>query len=210
MSLFRGRGNDALTAFANEQIKAVASSVARPGGTSGGGTSGPDDPTWTPLGAMAVGVFTAVRAACTHGDLSTVSNQIGPDLLKSLIRQQDTMAAGGKRRVTRIDQVTAEGFNGNVPGPDDRMMVVKYRVSGGIGELRLGDDLDAQLAVLPTQSWVEIWRLARPEDAPAVVLAATCPNCGAPGNGLATCRYCGTNLTATATDWAVQTIEWLA
>jgi hypothetical protein len=209
VSLFRGRANDSLTAFANEQIKAASTAAGGAPGT-GSGPAGADNPAWAPLATVAVDLFTAVRTACTQGDLTSVSGRIGADLLKSLIHQQETMAAGGKRRVTRIDQVAAEAFNGQVPGPDDRMMIVKYRVSGGLGEATLGDDLQAQLAVLPGRSWIEIWRLARPEDAPALALVATCPNCGAPGNGLAACRYCSTSLTATATDYAVQTIEWLA
>jgi hypothetical protein len=209
MSLFRGRGDDALTAFANEQIQALASAV--PGSAGPAGPAGVDgDAAWTSVAAMAVDLFTAVRRASTLGDLGAVTDRIAPDLRKALIHQQETLAAAGNRRITRIDQVTAGAFNGQIPGAADRMMVVRYAVSGGLGVAPLGEDLDAQLAVLPARNWVEIWRLARPADAPAVESAVTCGNCGAPSNGLATCRYCGTSLLTPATDFAVQAIEWLA
>jgi hypothetical protein len=209
VNLFRGRGNDALTAFANEQIQALAGTAGGSARASGP-ASGVDDAASTSLAAMAVELFTAVRRACTLGDLTPVADRIAPDLRKALIHQQETLAAAGNRRITRIDQVSAGAFNGQIPGPEDRMMVVRYKVSGGLGEAKLGDDLDAQLGVLPARTWVEIWRLARPADAPAVEPATTCPNCGAPSNGLAACRYCGTSLLATATDFAVESIEWLA
>jgi hypothetical protein len=218
VGLFGRRSDDALTAFANEQIKAAVASTptagptgsARPTDATGAPSTGPTAAGWAPLAATAVELYTAVRLASTRGDLSAVAGRIGPELQKSLVHQQETMAATGKRRITRIDEVTAEPFNGQPPGPDDRILVVRYRVQGGIGEAELGDDLEAQLQVLPTRGWLEIWRLARPEDAPPLASAATCSNCGAPSNGLAVCRYCGTSLVAPATDYAVQTIEWLA
>jgi hypothetical protein len=214
VSLFggRGRGGDALTAFANEQIKAMADSTKGSATSAGGagGAGGAGDAGWTSLAAVAVQLFTAVRRASTLGDLVPVQDRIAPDLRAALIRQQETMAAGGRRRVTRIDQVSAEAFNGQVPGPADRVMVVRYKVAGGLGEAVLGDDLDAQLAVLPSRTWVEIWRLSRPPDAPALEPVGTCPSCGAPSNGLATCHYCGTSLLTTPSDFAVASIEWLA
>jgi hypothetical protein len=215
VSLFGGRGGDSLTAFANEQIKAMADtakgSATSAGGARGaGGAGGAGDAGWTSLAAVAVQLFTAVRRASTLGDLVPVQDRIAPDLRAALIRQQETMAAGGRRRVTRIDQVSAEAFNGQVPGPADRVMVVRYKVAGGLGEGVLGDDLDAQLAVLPSRTWVEIWRLSRPPDAPALEPVGTCPSCGAPSNGLVTCHYCGTSLLTTPSDFAVASIEWLA
>ena len=74
----------------------------------------------------------------------------------------------------------------------------------------VANDLDAQLAVLPSRTWFEIWRLDRPAGAPPVEPAATCTNCGAPGNGLTSCRYCGTQLCQVPSDFAVGSIEWLA
>ena len=218
MTLFRRRGNDALAAFASEQIQAVAGTAQLAGtagtagtaGASASGSAAADDAAWTSSAAVAVQLFTAVRRACTLGDLTAVADRVAPDLRKALIHQQETMAAAGRRRVTRIDQVSAEAFNGQVPSPGDRTMIVRYQVCGGLGEAVLGDDLDGQLVVLPSRTWVEIWRLARPEDAPAVEPVGTCPSCGAPSNGLATCHYCGTSLLTTPSDFAVQSIEWLA
>jgi hypothetical protein len=204
VSLFRRDGNQALVAFANEQIKAATEA------RSGVGASAADLVGWAPLGAMAEQLFTAVRRACTLGQLDATTTEVAPVLRVALIHQQETMAASGKRRVTRIDSVTSEPFGGQVFTAADRTVVVRFKVAGGLGEATLGDDLDAQLAVLPTRTWFEIWRLARPADASPVEPAATCSNCGAPSNGLTTCAYCGTSLVKPATDYAVNTIEWLA
>lgn len=213
MNLFGRRGDDALTAFATEQIKAAGGSgaPATAGSASGGSASGASAGTeWAPIATMAEDLFTAVRRACTLGDLDPVAARIATALRTSLNRQQETMAVAGKRRVTRIDQVTAGPFGGQPASAEDRTIIVRYAVSGGLGEVTLGDDLDAALEVLPARTWFEIWRLSRPADAAPVEPAATCRNCGAPGNGLSTCKYCGTSLAQLPTDFAVESIEWLA
>ena len=207
MSLFNRRDQNALTAFAAEQIKAASAGVG-----AGRPPAAPssDDPAWVMVSAMAEKLFTDVRRACTVGDLGSVSGRIATDLVEALGHQQDTMAAQGRRRITRIDRVTAGPFGGQVPSAEDRAMVIRYAVTGGLGETPLGDDLDAQLAVLSSRTWFEIWRLDRPAGAPPVEPAATCTNCGAPGNGLTSCRYCGTKLCPVPSDFAVGSIEWLA
>lgn len=207
VSLFNRRDQTALTAFATEQVNAA---LAGDGASRPPAASSPDDPGWVMVSAMAEQIFTDVRRACTVGDLGSVSGRIAADLAAALGRQQDTMAAQGQRRVTRIDSVTARPLGGQAPSAEDRTMVIRYAVTGGLGNAVLGDDLDAQLAVLPSRTWFEIWRLDRPAGAPPVEPAATCTNCGAPGNGLTTCRYCGTQLCQVPSDFAVGSIEWLA
>jgi hypothetical protein len=204
VSLFRRGSNDAFTAFATDQIKAMT--AAR----SNTVTPGAEPVAWAPLGAVAERLFTDVRRACTLGQLDATTTQVALVLRTALIHQQETMAASGQRRVTRIDTVASEPFGGQAASAADRALVVRFTVTGGLGVATLGDDLDAQLEVLPTRTWFEIWRLARPADAAPVEPAAKCSNCGAPANGLTTCAYCGASLVSPATDYAVETIEWLA
>jgi hypothetical protein len=158
----------------------------------------------------AAALFRDVRNACNDGSLDAVAGHVGGEFAAAFAKRARFMTTTSHRRdMSAIDAVTPQ-LHGMEVRPDGSVLaVVRFDVVGRMGQIALDADVApaSQLAGLPTRSWYEIWRLARPAGVATPPAATSCPTCGAPAAGGSHCRYCGTLLVDAGASFVVESVE---
>jgi hypothetical protein len=155
-------------------------------------------------------LFLDVRAAVSGGSIDPVAGRLSPHLTALIGNQlRYAVESGHELSMSSIDHVTAALRGAEALSDGDLVCLVRFDVAGRLGPVALLSDLApaAQLAAMPTRTWYETWRLARPAGVTSPPLPQECPSCGAPASGETHCHYCHSLLVDATAQFRVQSIE---